>query len=194
RWSDGLHQAVEAKEGVKISSIEDKIRRIVAEFHYVSPEDKEGVRQINAEEIFSMIDTLFGGIEILIWLVGMGTLLAGIIGVSNIMMVTVKERTVEIGIRRAIGAQPKDILQQIMAESILLTSVAGMTGITVGVFLMNIMDGQILDDMGNPYGYMATFGSVVGLTIVVISLGAIAGLAPAMRAMAIKPVEAMHED
>lgn len=186
--------AYTAKEGVKISSVEDKIRRIVAEFHYVSPDDKEGVRQINAEEIFSMIDTLFGGIEILIWLVGMGTLLAGIIGVSNIMMVTVKERTVEIGIRRAIGAQPKDILQQIMAESILLTSVAGMTGITVGVFLMNIMDGQILDDMGNPYGYMATFGSVVGLTIVVISLGAIAGLAPAMRAMAIKPVEAMHED
>ncbi len=186
--------AYTAKEGVKISDVEDKIRRVVAEHHVISPDDKEGVHQINAEEMFEMIDTLFYGIEVLIWLVGMGTLLAGIIGVSNIMMVTVKERTVEIGIRRAIGAQPRDILQQIMAESILLTTVAGMTGIAFGVLVMNMVDTQIVDDMGNSYGYIATFGSVVSLTLVVIVLGAIAGLAPAMRAMAIKPVEAMHED
>lgn len=183
-----------AKEGVKISDLESDIRRVVAENHFVSPDDKEGVTQINAEMIFEMIDTLFYGIEVLIWLVGMGTLMAGIIGVSNIMMVTVKERTVEIGIRRAIGAQPRDILQQIMAESILLTTVAGMTGIAVGVVIMNLIDGQIVDDLGNPYGYIATFGSVVSLTLVVVILGAVAGLAPAMRAMAIKPVEAMHED
>lgn len=186
--------AYTAKEGVKISDVEDKIRRVVAEHHVISPDDKEGVHQINAEEMFEMIDTLFYGIEVLIWLVGMGTLLAGIIGVSNIMMVTVKERTVEIGIRRAIGAQPRDILQQIMAESILLTTVAGMTGIAFGVLVMNMVDTQIVDNMGNSYGYIATFGSVVSLTLVVIVLGAIAGLAPAMRAMAIKPVEAMHED
>lgn len=186
--------AYTAKPGVKISDVESKIREVVAIPNYVSPDDKEGVRQINAEEMFEMVDTLFGAIEVLIWLVGLGTLLAGIIGVSNIMMVTVKERTVEIGIRRAIGAQPRDILQQILAESILLTSVAGMAGISVGVGIMQIMDTQILDDMGNPYGYQATFGAVVSLTILVIVLGAIAGLAPAMRAMAIKPVEAMHED
>ncbi|MDO4462756.1 MAG: ABC transporter permease [Bacteroidia bacterium] len=186
--------AYTAKPGCTISEIEPKIRKIVGEYHYVSPDDKEGICQVNAEEIFEMTDALFTGLEVLIWLVGMGTLLAGIIGVSNIMMVTVKERTVEIGIRRAIGAQPKDILQQIMAESILLTSVAGMTGITFGVFVMNIIDSQIVDDMGNTFGYMATFGSVVGLTLVVILLGAVAGLAPAMRAMAIRPVEAMHED
>lgn len=186
--------AYTAKEGIKISDVEDKIRRVVAEHHVISPDDKEGVHQINAEEMFEMIDTLFYGIEVLIWLVGMGTLLAGIIGVSNIMMVTVKERTVEIGIRRAIGAQPRDILQQIMAESILLTTVAGMTGIAFGVLVMNMVDTQIVDNMGNSYGYIATFGSVVSLTLVVIVLGAIAGLAPAMRAMAIKPVEAMHED
>ncbi len=85
---------------------------------------------LNAEAMFSMVDNLFNGINILVWMVGLGTLLAGAIGVSNIMMVTVKERTTEIGIRRAIGAHPKDILQQILSESMVLTTIAGMFGIS----------------------------------------------------------------
>ena len=86
---------------------------------------------LNAEAMFSMMDTLMTGTRILIWMVGLGTLFAGAIGVSNIMMVTVKERTTEIGIRRAIGARPKDILQQILSESMVLTTVAGMAGISL---------------------------------------------------------------
>ena len=83
---------------------------------------------------------LFIGIDILIWLVGMGTLLAGIIGVSNIMMVTVKERTREIGVRRALGAKPWNIISQIMSESLLLTALAGLLGLSAGVFLLDLVD------------------------------------------------------
>lgn len=83
---------------------------------------------------------LFTGINILVWLVGIGTLLAGIIGVSNIMMVTVRERTREIGVRRAIGAKPFDIISQIMSESLLLTSLAGLIGLSVGVFLLDVVN------------------------------------------------------
>lgn len=91
---------------------------------------------VNAEAMFSMIDNLFTGIKILAWMVGLGTLLAGAIGVSNIMMVTVKERTTEIGIRRAIGARPKDILNQILSESMVLTTFAGLMGISFGVLIL----------------------------------------------------------
>ena len=89
---------------------------------------------------------LFTGINILVWLVGIGTLLAGIIGVSNIMMVTVRERTREIGVRRAIGAKPFDIISQIMSESLLLTSLAGLIGLSVGVFLLDVVNNAMASD------------------------------------------------
>ena len=104
------------------------------------PDDKQAVIHINAEAMFSMVDNLFKGINILSWMVGLGTLLAGAIGVSNIMMVTVKERTTEIGIRRAIGARPRDIMNQILSESMVLTSLAGMMGICFAVFVLQMME------------------------------------------------------
>ena len=105
-----------AKQGVKVSELQPKMEQIIKAAHYIAPNDKQAVMYLNAEAMFSMVDNLFNGINILVWMVGLGTLLAGAIGVSNIMMVTVKERTTEIGIRRAIGARPKDILQQILSE------------------------------------------------------------------------------
>lgn len=85
----------------KVSDLEPEIESILKEAHYIAPDDKQAVMKLNAEAMFSMMDNLFTGIHVLIWMVGLGTLLAGAIGVSNIMMVTVKERTTEIGIRRA---------------------------------------------------------------------------------------------
>lgn len=117
-----------AKQGVKVSELQPKMEQIIKAAHYIAPNDKQAVMYLNAEAMFSMVDNLFNGINILVWMVGLGTLLAGAIGVSNIMMVTVKERTTEIGIRRAIGARPKDILQQILSESMVLTTIAGMFG------------------------------------------------------------------
>lgn len=127
-------------------------------------------------------------------MVGLGTLLAGAIGVSNIMMVTVRERTTEIGIRRAIGARPKDILQQILSESIVLTTVAGMIGISFAVLVLQILDMATIRDNGETYGYQVTFGLAVGTCALLITLGILAGLAPAYRAMAIKPIEAIRDE
>ena len=127
-------------------------------------------------------------------MVGLGTLLAGAIGVSNIMMVTVRERTTEIGIRRAIGARPKDILQQILSESIVLTTVAGMIGISFAVLVLQILDMATIRDNGETYGNQVTFGLAVGTCALLITLGILAGLAPAYRAMAIKPIEAIRDE
>ena len=127
-------------------------------------------------------------------MVGLGTLFAGAIGVSNIMMVTVKERTTEIGIRRAIGARPKDILQQILSESIVLTSVAGMAGITFGVFVLHILETAANDPGHITTHYQVSFGLAVGTCLLLIALGLLAGLAPAYRAMAVKPIEAIRDE
>ena len=128
--------AATGRKGVVMSKITDRIRETVARAHYVDPTDEQGAFVFNTELMFQMVDNLFKGVNFLIWLVGLGTLLAGAIGVSNIMMVTVRERTTEIGIRRAIGATPKMILSQIISESIVLTLVAGMSGIMFGVMRM----------------------------------------------------------
>ena len=132
--------AATGRPGVMMSKITPRIRETVARAHYVDPTDEQGVFVFNTELMFQMINNLFKGVNILIWLIGLGTLLAGAIGVSNIMMVTVKERTTEIGIRRAIGATPKMILSQIISESIVLTLVAGMSGILFGVMILQMLE------------------------------------------------------
>ena len=162
--------AVTGRPGVVMSSVTDRIRETVARAHYVDPADEQGAMVFNTEVLFQMLDNLFKGVNFLIWLVGLGTLLAGAIGVSNIMMVTVRERTTEIGIRRAIGATPTNILSQIISESIVLTLVAGMSGILFAVLILQMLELANTED------------------------GILAGLAPAARAMAIKPVDAMRDE
>ncbi|MBO5796099.1 MAG: ABC transporter permease [Bacteroides sp.] len=182
------------KPGYKVSSIEENVGRVIKEAHYIHPDDKQAIMFLDAEELFSMVDNLFIGISILTWMVGLGTLLAGAIGVSNIMMVTVKERTTEIGIRRAIGAQPKDILQQILSESMVLTSIVGMAGISFGVFVLNILETAANDPGDISIHYQVSFGTAIGTCLLLIALGVLAGLAPAYRAMAIKPIEAIRDE
>ena len=125
-----------AKEGITMSDVTPRVREIIARQHYIEPTDEQAMFLLNTQLIFGIVDNLFKGINFLIWLIGLGTLLAGVIGVSNIMMVSVKERTTEIGIRRAIGATPRQILGQIISESIVLTLVAGMIGIVFSVLIL----------------------------------------------------------
>ena len=131
--------AITARRGTAISDITPRIREVIARGHDIDPTDEKAVMVFNTEVLFGLLDSLFSGVDLLIWLVGIGTLLAGAIGVSNIMMVTVKERTTEIGIRRAIGATPRVILTQILSESILLTAVAGMNGILFAVLILQML-------------------------------------------------------
>ena len=180
--------------GVMVADVEEQVKQTIKAAHYISPDDQQAVMMLNVEAMFSMMDALMTGVHILIWMVGLGTLFAGAIGVSNIMMVTVRERTTEIGIRRAIGARPRDILQQILSESMVLTTVAGMAGISLAVLVL-----QVLEAAANPQGvvethYQVSFGMAVGTCVLLIALGVLAGLAPAYRAMAIKPIEAIRDE
>lgn len=185
-----------ARPGIRTRSITPHIREVVSRLHHIAPDDEKALLVFNSEVMFSMLDSLFSGVNFLVWLVGIGTLLAGAIGVSNIMMVTVRERTVEIGIRRAIGATPKMILSQIITESILLTIVAGMFGILLGVVILQVLQMQ----KGTaPTGaitahYQVTFWTAAGALVMLSALGVLAGIAPALRAMGIKPVDAMREE
>ncbi len=181
------------KEGVSVSSITPRIEQIIKRIHYIHPDDKQAVLMLNAEAMFSMVDNLFTGIHILSWMVGLGTLLAGAIGVSNIMMVTVKERTVEIGIRRAIGAKPTDILNQILSESMVLTTLAGMSGISFGVLVLHLVE-RSMASSDTPANFQISFWMAIGACLILLLLGILAGLAPAYRAMAIKPIEAIRDE
>lgn len=180
--------------GVVMSDITDKIRHVIAKAHDVAPDDEKGVMVFNTEMMFSMVDNMFRGINMLIWLVGIGTLLAGAIGVSNIMMVTVRERTVEIGIRRAIGATPRNILSQIIQESILLTSIAGMSGILFVVLVLQGLEMANTTDGVAAAHFQISFWTAIGAVVLLSVLGVLAGLAPALRAMSIKPVDAMRDE
>ena len=181
---------VTGKSGVKMSTLEKRVRNIIARQHSFDPLDEEAMQLLNTEQIFMIVDNLFRGLNFLIWLVGLGTLLAGCIGVSNIMMVTVKERTIEIGIRRAIGAMPGEILTQIITESIALTLAAGSAGIVFAVMLLNIFEKAT----GGSAAFQISFHTAVLAALLLAVLGALAGLAPALRAMAVKPVDAMRDE
>ncbi len=185
--------ALTGKPGVVMSTALPKVRETLARTHCIDPDDSQAVWTFNTEVMFQMIEGLFKGVNILIIMVGVGTLLAGAIGVSNIMMVTVKERTTEIGIRRAIGATPKNIITQILGESLVLTLVSGLTGIVAGVWLLQIFETAV-NSSGTSASFQIGFWTAFAAAASVSALGIIAGLAPALRAMAIKPVDAMREE
>jgi len=183
-----------AKEGVTMSDITPRVREIISRQHYIAPDDEQAMFLLNTQLIFGIVDNLFKGINFLIWLIGLGTLLAGVIGVSNIMMVSVKERTTEIGIRRAIGATPRQILGQIISESIVLTLVAGMVGIVFSVVILAGVELAMTTDGVLKAPFQVPFGTAVLAALLLTVLGVLAGLMPALRAMQIKPVDAMRDE
>lgn len=192
---DNIHLiCVTSQPGITMESITPKIREVIAKAHYVSPDDEKGIMIFNTEVMFGMVDNLFSGVNFLILLVGIGTLLAGAIGVSNIMMVTVRERTIEIGIRRAIGAVPSAILWQIISESLVLTFLAGMSGILLAVFILEVIELANTTNGIPSAHFQITFGKAILSFMLLCVLGIIAGLIPALRAMKIKPVDAMRDE
>ncbi|MGN1234112.1 MAG: ABC transporter permease [Candidatus Cryptobacteroides sp.] len=185
--------AMTVRPGNPSLEVQEKVRQTLYRKYLVNPQDKSAMIAVNAERMYSMVDSLFKGLNLLVWLVGLGTLLAGAVGVSNIMMVTVKERTTEIGIRRAIGATPRMILGQIMSESVILTVSAGALGIMFSVLLLSVVD-IVAGSLGVDASFQVSFGTAVLAVSVLALLGLTAGLAPALRAMAVKPVDAMRDE
>jgi putative ABC transport system permease protein len=156
----------------------------------------QAIGSFNIEKEFVKFSMLFTGIQVLTWIVGIGTLLAGVIGVSNIMLVIIKERTQEIGIQRAIGATPGKIIMHIVAESVFLTVMAGYIGLSLGVGVLEVLN-KILESAGekvffrNPQVNLAM--ALSALAVLVIS-GIFAGLIPAKRAISIKPIDALRDE
>ena len=183
-----------AKPGITMSDITPRVQEVIARRHYVDPTDDQAIFLLNTQLIFGIVDNLFNGINFLIWLIGLGTLLAGVIGVSNIMMVSVKERTTEIGIRRAIGATPNQILGQIISESIVLTLVAGMSAIVFSVLILYGVELGMTTDGVLKAPFQVPFWTAVLAAVLLAVLGVVAGLMPAARAMQIKPVDAMRDE
>lgn len=181
------------KPGYKVTGQQPLIEKAIKQHHFIHPDDSQAITVLNAEAMFSMVDSLFAGINVLIWMIGLGTLISGVIGVSNIMMVTVKERTTEIGIRRAIGATPRTIMEQILTESMVLTLIAGMAGISFSVLVLQLADMGMHAEHPN-VNFQVDFGLAVGAAIMVVILGITAGIAPAYRAMSIKPIEAIRDE
>jgi putative ABC transport system permease protein len=150
----------------------------------------------NLEEQFKMFNYLFLGIAVLIWIVGSGTLFAGVVGVSNIMMVTIKERTREIGVRRALGAKPRTIMRQIMSETLVLTSIAGLLGLCFGVLCLHLADVYWLQKAENVFlsEPVISFGTAITSVVILLICGLLAGSIPASRALRIKAIDAIREE
>ena len=186
--------AATAKPGFKVRVVQNKIVETLKDIHQISPDDKEAVFNMNIEEQFTMFNNLGIGIALLIWIVGLGTLFAGAVGVSNIMLVTVRERTKEIGIRRALGATPHNIIGQILSESIVLTVLAGIGGIVMGVGMLSAAG--IVLSQGDQFFKDPQISFSVGVLAlaVLVIIGTLAGFIPAQRAMMIKPIEAISEE
>lgn len=184
---------ITSRKDIPASQAEEKVIALLKERHKISPEDRTAIGHWNMEVEFKRLQGLFSGISILVWIVGTGTLLAGVIGVSNIMLIIVKERTREIGVRRALGAPPANIAGTLILESIFITALAGYTGLVLSVGLLELVASFIPAD-GN--GMFLAPGvdlsvALTALTILIVA-GALAGFIPARKALAISPVEALR--
>jgi putative ABC transport system permease protein len=192
-----FYYAITSRSNVSVSVVETKVKEILKTRHTIAPDDDQAIASNNVEKDFLKLHGLFMGISILVWIVGTGTLLAGMIGVSNIMLVIIKERTKEIGIQRAIGATPAKIITQIISESVVLTTVAGYFGLCIGVGLLELINYLLLKakaDTGmftNPSVDFKT--AMIALVILGIS-GVLAGIIPAKKAVSVKPIDAIRSE
>ncbi|MBI9053957.1 MAG: ABC transporter permease [Bacteroidales bacterium] len=172
--------------------IENDIRSKYSIRHKFDKSDQRALFINNNVEEYEKFQNLFSGIRLFVWIIGIGTIIAGIVGVSNIMLIVVKERTKEIGIRKAIGATPGSIIGLVLLESILITAFAGYVGLVLGVGLLELISPHIQSEFfTNPE---ADFRIAVSATILLIVSGAIAGFVPARKAASIKPIEALRDE
>lgn len=188
---------ITSKDGIPVAIVEEKAMQVLKMRHAVAPEDDRAIGHFNLEEEYNKMQGLFFGIRMLVWIVGTGTLFAGVIGVSNIMLVVVKERTREIGIMRALGATPARIIAQIITESVVLTTIAGYLGLSVGVGLLELINYLLMSGGGNSEMFLhpgINFGVAITALCILIVSGAMAGFIPAKRAISIKPIDALRAE
>ena len=171
---------------------EKKLRTFLKQKKSIAPSDANGIYIRNVADDLKRNQSFASVLQIIVTFVGLGTLIAGIIGISNIMVFVVKERTKELGIRKALGATPKSVIQMILQESIFITTLSGFIGMLIGVLILDNL-GETLEDffIKNPFIDLST---AIGSTLVLIIFGAIAGYIPAKRAASIKPIVALRDE
>ena len=189
---------VDTKEAVE--DLEKRLRLYFARRHHFDPEDMSAIGMGNTLENFQSINIIMNGLSLMIWLIGIGTLTAGIVGVSNIMLITVKERTREFGIRKAIGATPFSILRMIVFESVLITSVFGYVGMITGIGVTEAIN-VVVESMNNSGDGNGGFifanptvdlGIAISSTVLLIIAGVVAGYFPARIAVSVSAIESMR--
>lgn len=179
-----------AEEG---EAMENGVRKTLAGVHNFSPDDKKAVWIWNRFTQHMTMNRALGILDYVVWLIGIFTMLSGIIGVSNIMFVSVKERTHEIGIRRAIGAKPRNILVQILTESVAITTLFGYIGVFMGILITQGL-AMVFDDSKFIKDPTVDISIAVKVTFVLVIAGCLAGLFPALKALKVKPVEALRDE
>lgn len=178
----------------------ERLRKQMAQLHTFDPADRSALYVRNTAEEVAETNQIFDGINIFIWVIGLASLMAGIVGVGNIMLITVKERTREIGIRKAIGATPSSVLRLVIFESIMITTAAGYIGMLLGILLTEGISSMMTGGaakMDSPTVFKdptVDLGTVVIATLVLIIAGVIAGLIPALKATRVRPIEAMRAE
>ncbi len=188
------------KDGVPSEVMGNKARLLLAARHRVSPADSRAFGSWNSEEEFIRLQNLFSGISYLIWTVGLATLFAGLLGVSNIMLIVIKERTREFGIRKALGATPRSIIYLITQETLMLTSIAGYLGLSAGILTLQLID-YLIKAMASENSASTMFDTptiepqlaLTAIAVLILS-GVIAAIIPARQAVRINPVEALKAE
>ncbi|MEO6903629.1 MAG: ABC transporter permease [Bacteroidia bacterium] len=193
KYLDVLWATIDDKAVGKSEAVVEQAREVLAKKYHFDPKDLNAVKIYNSALDYIRVMNLMDGIKIFIWVIGIFTLIAGIVGVSNIMMIIVKERTREIGIRKAIGASPSSIVMLIVQESIFITGVAGYIGLVLGVGVLELLNklGVEGDFFKRP---QVNFSVAISATVLIIVAGGLAGLFPALRAAKVEPVEALRSE
>ncbi|MDG1570992.1 ABC transporter permease [Robiginitalea sp. M366] len=186
---------IAAYDDADVVQVEQDVKRVLKSIHRVHPDDERAIGSFNLGQIFGRIMGFAQGITFLSLIVGLATILAGVIGIGNILLISVKERTKELGIRRALGATPGEVRTLIILESVFLTMIAGVIGIVLGAGVLSIINRLTADTTDFPYtNPTVPIPLVVGALLVMVVLGTLIGMIPAQRAVSIKPIDALREE
>lgn len=187
--------AIVSKPNADLTMVEDKVKLTLKDKYRISPEDTNAYGSFNLGKEFSKLTGFLTGMQLLTIIVGTLTILAGVIAISNILLITVKERTKEIGIRRALGAKPAEVRNQILLESVVITLTSGLMGFLFGILLLMVVNILTKDQESFPfYNPTVNYGQVFTAMAVMVILGLIIGMIPAQRAVSIRPIEALRSE
>ncbi|MBD1259575.1 ABC transporter permease [Maribacter polysiphoniae] len=188
------YMCIAAYDDADVVQVEKDVKSILKSIHRVDPEDERAFGSFNLGEMFTKISGFAKGLTFVSLIVGIATILAGVIGIGNILLISVKERTKELGVRRALGATPKEVKSQIILESVFLTVLAGIIGVILGAGVLSLIN-NMTKDVDFPYtNPTVPIPYVLGALAIMVVLGTLIGLIPAHRAVSIKPIDALREE